>query len=277
MVAGRRKRTLWIAAAASLLLAGGAGVAWEMLGPQILQILRRPEYRLEREQVEITPPPQWIHGDVRDEALRDAAADGPLLVTDDQLSERIAAAFARHPWIAKVVRVEKKYPPSVTVEVVYRRPVCMVAAPGDPVPVDAEAVVLPRQDFSPVEEATRYPRLEGIEQRPNVRPGERWADARVLGGAEIAAAIGPDWGPLGLRCIEPAAADTARPAAEPLFVLLSRGGSRIAWGYAPGANVPGELSAAEKVARLKRYLADHDTLDAPGGRPQELDVRALRP
>ena len=180
------------------------------------------------------------------------------------MTERVARAFARHPWIAKVVQVRKKYPASVTVDLVYRRPVCMVEVPGGLVPVDVEGVLLPPQDFSPVE-ATHYPRLAGIGQKPTVRPGERWADAKVLGGAEIAAAVLADWEPLGLQRIEPAAADPGRPSAEPLFVLVTRGGSRIVWGYAPAANVPGELSAGEKLARLKRYLADHDTLDAPGG------------
>jgi hypothetical protein len=272
MVAASRRRPLWIAAAMVVLFAGGACVAWQMFGPKIL---RSPEYRIGRDQIEITPLPGWIHSDVLGEVYRDAALDGPLSTTDDNLTERVTRAFARHPWIAKVAQVRTKYPASVTVDLVYRRPVCMVEVPGDVLPVDIEAVLLPSQDFSPVERA-HYPHLTGIEQKPSVRPGEHWADAKVLGGAEIAAAVLPEWESLGLKGIDPAAADPARQSAEPLFVLITRGGSRIIWGYAPGANVPGELSAGEKVARLKRYLTVNDTLDGPGGRPQELDVRKLR-
>ena len=33
--------------------------------------------------------------------------------------------------------------------------------------------------------------------------------------------------------------------------------------------------AAKKVAWLKRYFADHDSLDGPQGRPQELDVHRM--
>jgi hypothetical protein len=69
--------------------------------------------------------------------------------------------------------------------------------------------------------------------------------------------------------------DSARRAREPIFVLFTRVGTRILWGYAPGANMLGELSAAEKVARLQGYLAEHDTLDGPQDHPQELDVRTL--
>ena len=37
----------------------------------------------------------------------------------------------------------------------------------------------------------------------------------------------------------------------------------------------GELSAKEKVARLQRYLAEHDTLEGREGQRQNLDVRTL--
>ena len=33
--------------------------------------------------------------------------DGRLSIMDDDLVERIADAFARHPWVAKVERVER--------------------------------------------------------------------------------------------------------------------------------------------------------------------------
>ena len=78
--------------------------------------------------------------------------------------------------------------------------------------------------------------------------------------------------------IEPSAADTTTGRlAEPVFTLVTRSGTRIAWGYAPGANAVGELAAAEKVARLERYFTDHDTLAGPQGKPQVLDVHDLPP
>ena len=108
-----------------------------------------------------------------------------------------------------------------------------------------------------------------------------------MGGAEIATALGPLWETMRLKRIEPLDADPAagaggaggsdfgRRSNEPFFALSTRNGTRVLWGYAPGANVLGELPAAEKVARLRRYLADHDTLDGPQGQRQELDVRTL--
>ena len=40
----------------------------------------------------------------------------PLSILDDDLTGRIAAAFALHPWVAKVVRVTKHHPAGVDVE-----------------------------------------------------------------------------------------------------------------------------------------------------------------
>ena len=260
---------------------GGPYLAWRKLKPRILSA---PEYRVGPEQVEITPAPKWIHSDIRAEVFRDPSLAGPLSLMDDTLTEEISKAFASHPWVAKVKQVTKRHPSSsspvaVRVELVYRQPVCMVEqVPGEVLPVDGEGVVLPSEDFSPIE-ATRYLRLVvGGNQKPDLSPGQRWADAKVVGGAEIAAALGPVWEAMRLKQIVPLAAPASVGAAasrEPLFALFTQRGTRILWGYAPGANMLGEPPAAEKIARLQRYVAVHDTLDIPPGQPQELDVRTL--
>jgi hypothetical protein len=275
-----------------VLFIGGAWYAWVKLKPSILGW---PEYRIAPEQVEVTPQPAWIpQSDVRAEVLRSPALDGALSITDDDLAERIHNAFVRHSWVAKVERVTKQYG-TVKVELVYRKPVLMVELPrGGFLPVDVEAVLLPTADFTPTE-ATRYPRLSGVDREPTGLAGSRWADARVIGAAEIAAVLIDKWEPMRLDHIEPSAADpaaapqgnAARPSppdafagrsAEPFFTLVVKhSGTRILWGYAPGANALAEPSAAEKVARLQRYLETKDNLDGPDGKPQQLDVRTLRP
>ena len=198
---------------------------------------------------------------------------------DDDLAERIGNAFARHPWVERVQQVTKK-PGSVKVDLVYRKPVCMVEVPGGFQPVDAAGVLLPMADFSQVE-VTHYPLLVRAEERgPTMPPGLRWEDPNVIGGAEIAAALGDEWETMRLHYIEPSAADptlagasgsdgqatpggfAGRPA-EPFFTLVTHNKTRILWGHAPGANAPGEPSAAEKVAQLKRRFADRGTLDGP--------------
>ena len=238
-------------------------------------VLSSGQYWLTQDNVEITPLAEWIHRDIRDEVFRDASLDGPLSIMDEDLAERIAKAFSLHPWIAKVRRVTKYHPARVEVELEYRRPVCMVQVQGGVLPVDVGGVLLPSGDFSPIE-AGRYPRLVGVDTVPIGPVGTRWGDASVLGAAEIAAAFGPAWQQLSLDCITPSTLVEVGHSDDCTYELVTRGGTRIFWGRAPGTDMPGELPAVDKVARLIKHQKEHGTLQGTGG-PQRLDIRALGP
>jgi len=253
-------------------LVGTWFVVWYGLGVREY-FLASDEYVVRPEKVEITPLPRWIQTDIRSEVFRNASLDGRLSIMDDDLAERILGAFSLHPWVAKVIRVRKRHPARLEVELVYRRPVCMVEVPGDLLPVDVRGVLLPRGDFSPVE-ASRYPRLVSIKTVPAGAVGESWGDPRVVGGAEIAAALGEVWDELKLSRIVPSDPLATGVAEEPTYTLVTRGGTQILWGRAPSTNAPGELPAADKVARLKEYTAEHGTLEGQDG-PQKLDVHQL--
>jgi hypothetical protein len=142
-------------------------------------------------------------------------------------------------------------------------------------PVDAEAVLLPSIDFSPIE-ARRYPRLAGVEPVTTSPVGTRWRDARVSGAAEIAVLLLDDWNEWNLQRIVPTVANSN---GDPGFELYTKPGTRIIWGRAP-SNVPSnssgrEVSAVEKVARLKKYFAQNSSLEGTHG-PQDLDLRPAK-
>jgi hypothetical protein len=247
-------------------LVGGWMIIWHFFGESLL---RSDRYVLRQENLEVTPLPPWIHTDVRGEVFRTIAFEGPLTIMDDHLTRRIADGFALHPWVAKVRRVVKQYPARVKVELDYRRPVCMVEVPGGLYPADVEGVWLRSEDFSPVE-ASQYPRLSGLGSMPVGSVGTPWGDGRVVDGAEIAAALLHVWGDLQLARIVP----SARPQSGThyAFELYTRGGTRILWGLAPGASLAGDVSAAEKIQRLRKFFDAHGTLDGP----HQLDLRSLR-
>lgn len=246
-------------------------VVWQRLGPQVAT---DDDYLISPDEVHIEPPPPpWIRSDVRAAALRNAGFDERVSLLEEDLTERIARAFSLQPWIARVERVEKRYPAQVLVTVEYRRPVCMVEVPGGLYAVDAEGVVLPSQDFSPLE-ARRYPRLAGIDSVPIGPVGTAWGDPRVAGGARIAAALLEHWHKLGLARIAPLASGAATiDGSQIAFALISTSGMRIIWGASPGAESRlGEPTAEEKLARLLDYVARHGPLDGPHA-PAELDLR----
>jgi hypothetical protein len=267
-----RTRTLLLTALIAAAFFGLWYAVWQRVGQGVLS---SEPYWLSQQNVEITPLPEWIHRDIRAEVFRDASLDGPLSIMDDDLTARIANAFSLHPWVAKVRRVSKHHPARVEAELVYRRPVLMVPRPGELLPVDEQGVLLPREDFSPVE-ARRYPRLQGIDTAPIGPEGTRWGDARVFGGAQIAAAFGPAWHQLRLDCIVPVVSAEMGYGHEYTYRLFTRGGTEIRWGRPPGMETPGEALAADKMTRLLKHLEENGSLEGPKG-PQQLDVRRPGP
>ncbi|HEY5315185.1 MAG TPA: hypothetical protein VIK18_21820, partial [Pirellulales bacterium] len=101
------------------------------------RIVASPHYNLDPRSMTVTPQPAWIHSDVKAEVLRDGSLDHALNLLDESLLERVAKAFALHPWVAQVTSVRKRSGPELEVQLIYRRPACMVEVPGGLYPVDA--------------------------------------------------------------------------------------------------------------------------------------------
>ena len=171
---------------AVLLVAGFSGGAWAVWRHVEKHVENSPEYLVSVEQITITPPPEDLQKivdrrDVRAEAFRTASQpDRPLSSLDDGLVERLAMAFRVHPWVAKAT-VTKRAGGRVNVNIVYRRPVCMVEVANgtavDLLPVDGEGVWLPGEDFLQKQKES-YPCLAGIDRRPIQPVGHPWGDAR---------------------------------------------------------------------------------------------------
>lgn len=253
--------------------AAGAGLWMTGWGHVHKHVMASTEYQLDPSNIEITPPTAWIHSDVRAEVVRNASLDTSLSLLDDHLTLQIAQAFAGHPWVAKVTRVSKYYPARVQVELVYRQPVAMVEVTGGLLPVDGEGVLLPSDDFSPAE-ARRFPRLAEIKTVPIGPQGTRWGDARVAGGARLAALLVDDWREWNLARIIPTVPPAGVRSSDDIsYELISQGGMRVLWGHAPGSERAGDPSAADKLGRLRQYAGQHGTLDGPSG--TLLDLRGV--
>jgi len=243
-------------------LSGGAYYGWQRVGPQITQ---GPEYLLEPEQIEITPPPPWIRSDVRGETIRDGGLSG-LSILDRELTVKIARAFSLHTWVEDVRRVRKEHPARVVVDLVYRQPVAMVEVtmndrPGL-LPVDVNGVLLPPGDFS-AEQARDYLRVSLADATPAGPVGTPWGDPRVGGAARIAAVLQEHWKRLGLYrvAVEQAASPRTTPN-DMMYILTTRRGAQVVWGTAPQTDSVADVKAAlAKVERLVAYVEQHGPLD----------------
>jgi hypothetical protein len=236
--------------------------AWRWMWRSVeSDVLHSPSARVERDDIEFTRLPPWIRDtSFRDQVFRVAVQDGPLWIHDENLIERLRTALALHPWDARVDAVEPRFPNKVRVDLVYRKPVCMVHVEDALIPVDAEGYVLPGDDFSPLE-SQGYPRVVGIEARPLVQVGARWNDARVSGAAEIAAALSGAWNKMGLAKILPSRLPELGSGRHHTYKVYTAKGNSIDWWHAPSGAPPSEPAAADKVAKLEKYFDEHGTLD----------------
>lgn len=267
-----KRRALVLAALAVIGGAVWGGYAvWQQIRSEVAA---SDDYRLTPDEIEITPPPPWVHGDVKSEALQSAGLDGPMSILDDDLVQKIQTAFSLHPWVASVVHVSKRHPAHVDVELIYRRPVAMVEVHENGAdglyPVDIDGVLLPSNDFSPLE-ARAFPRLAGVESSPLGTVGSRWGDPVVAGGARIAAALTPHWAEWKLWSIhwlKPVAGSDASAPAD--FELITVAGQKIHWGAAPANEPPSEPAADQKIAELKAFVDQHGSLDDPAAKQLDL-------
>ena len=235
-------------------------VAWYVVRDRVQQ---SDEYLLTADRVDLTPLPPWIHSDIKTEVLGSASLDGPLSILDPQLAQRLHDAFPLHPWVDRVIRVSKQYPARVKVELVYRRPVCMVEVPGGLFAVDAASVLLPSGDFSP-NEASRYPRLAGVPTIPLGQVGTPWGDPRVAGGSQLAALLLEGWNQLRLARIVPSPHPLDEAGEVFSYELQTLHGTTIIWGRPPGVEPASEPTPDAKLAQLKQLAVQHGSLDSAG-------------
>ena len=269
---GRAKRWAMMGAVIVALVAGTCYMVWQEVGPHVLA---SGQYQVEPDQIRVAPaPPPWVRSDIKSDVIRQARLDGPLSIVDRDLTVRIAAAFAAHPWVARVERVSKHFPSGLDVVLSYRKPAAMVEVQDGAggLPVDAGGVLLPTKDFS-AQDAEEYPRIGEIHSKPLGPLGSAWGDPCVVGAAQIAAELAPDWKALGLFRIVPAERKPAKSGVEYTYALVTRSGTKILWGRSPATIMPGEVPAAKKLAQLKRYaMQNNGSLDDPDGQPHEIVI-----
>jgi hypothetical protein len=238
-----------------------------------------PAYRVTSDSIVLNTPPRWVPPDLADQVFESCGLSNSESLQDPTLSERIAAAFHTHPWVARVVSVRKSFPSRIQVELEYREPVAMVKGVDGFYPIDCRGVLLPASDFSGAD-VERFPLIEGVASVPNGRLGEPWGDPAVSGAAELAqflnrAMPGSEsrWKFLNLAAIQvPRHVALNENDAALEYQLRTQGGSRILWGHAPSASLPHEVSAESRALRLADFHRDFGGFDDEHG-PYEIDVR----
>ncbi|MFH1300270.1 MAG: hypothetical protein ABIK07_04350 [Planctomycetota bacterium] len=244
---------------------------FQKLKHQLPDLSQLEEYQLETKKLSLIPaPPHYVPIDIVDQVIKRSQLPEKVSLLDQGLVLKIADAFQKHPWVQKVVSVQKTN--TLEVEVLFRKPAAMVEIKQALFPVDNEGVLLPPEDFS-VSDARRYPVITGILSNPAGPAGTSWGDLTVTGAAQLAEALGPHWKELDIVSIEAPPRTTTELALDDLvYRLITTGGSEIVWGRSPKSQRRGELRVDQKIGKLEKYYRDYGGFDRPHG-PYEIDIR----
>jgi hypothetical protein len=203
--------------------------------------------------IDCAPPPGLSREEFLGQVQYLANLPDQFDVLDEGACERLQRAFAAHPWVEEVKRLEKVAPNRVRAELVHRMPVLAVELGGGARrAVDRHGVLLPAAAAG-----ADLPRFRGEVEPPSGRPGSPWGDGRVEAGARTVGEVWPHLDRLGLRPCTVAVSDGN--------VVLSGPRVRVLWGRPPGQEGD-EASAGTKIQRL---------LEARETEGHELDVRPV--
>lgn len=252
-----------------------------VLGPYVIHLVpplsERDEYQYSLDELRLSPPHEWVPSTFVTDILDEAELPQTVSLLDPTLTQKLAEAFASHPWVEQVEQVQITPDRQIEVTIVYRQPRAMVELSAGTYPIDANGVLLPPSDFTPAD-IGRFPLVTGIETSPRGPAGSSWGSGEVLSAARLAVLLTPEqnldtyWNRYGLKAITPISSSDA--AGTPVFALKTIGGSEIIWGHAPGADEL-EPTAEQKIGRLEYYLSQFGSFDQEGG-PYRIDIREFQ-
>jgi hypothetical protein len=173
----------WLLQALALVLLVGLSLGGVIAIGRLAHVDLREQqrYQLAFADISCEPPPGLSRASFLDEVQYLTSFPGSLDLLDPDLAERLAAGFGKHPWVARVERVEVVPPRLVRLTLVYRKPALAVPLRGQVRVVDGDGVVLPKSVS-----ADGLPVFAGKAPPPAGPAGSRWGDAAVEAAARAA-------------------------------------------------------------------------------------------
>jgi len=260
---------------------------WMMWQRYEQEVIADATYQITPQRIEYTPPPKWIERDILEEVFKLGSLDTAGIL-DEGVTVQVAGAFELHPWVKAVERVRIGYPAKLDIALSYREPVAMVLLPPDPrleqaqmLPIDANAVQLPYEDFNEDFANENFPRIDVGNTYPTGPVGSSWGDDVVTKAAKIAEILHSDWDNLKhhLHTVvrsSQSTSTTEKPDFDIRGAPLADGrpGLVVHWGRAPGDEQAIEPTAKAKLKKLQQWVND---IKITGSLPfHEIDLRTMR-
>ncbi len=152
-------------------------------GRQALDQLRAHDrFTIPLADVECNPPPTMSRTDFLEEVQYLAGLPDQLHLLDEDLPRRVAEAFARHPWVDRVERVQVAGGRELRVQLRHRSPALAVPWQGELRAVDRHGILLPAD--APT---AGLPVFAGTALAPKGAAGTSWDDPAILAAAQKSA------------------------------------------------------------------------------------------
>jgi len=145
------------------------------------QLRQHERYTITFGDIDCPAPPGVGRDDFLCEVQYLAQLPDRLPALDEGTPARLAAAFARHPWVEKVEEVRIIPPDRARVRLMFRTPALAVPQPGGTRVVDGHGILLPSS--APAE---GLPVFRGSAAPPAGVAGEPWGDPAVSAAAAAA-------------------------------------------------------------------------------------------
>ena len=204
--------------------------------------------------------PPYVQTDFLQQVRRQGNFPELLDSQQSDLLGRLYKAFTSHPWVEKVSSVRLTGIQHITANVHFREPVAVCYGQSRTWTIDHKGYLLP--EILPPFHAQLIP-IEGMQDPPPVHPGELWPEASLV--AALATAIKRERAVLGIAAIV-----HQKDPLQSTVLFRTVGGSQILWSN--NGTTPSESADVAKLRRLREYVVEYGSLDAPDG-PYHFDIR----
>jgi hypothetical protein len=226
--------------------------------------------------------PAWMSDFLNEQILKSTQPIGLHSAFDRELLIDTGKALASNPWIKRVIQVRRMYGQkpgdTLAIDCEYRTPAALVKWGQYYWLVDEQGVKLPEQysaDLLPkivlgADGKINIRIIDGVSHDP-CESGRVWQGEDLAGGLEMARLLASqDWADQ-IRDIDVSNFGGRRDSREAQIVLMTRFGTQVRWGRAPGAKDSFiEVPAGQKLAAIEAIYQKDGRVDA--GQPW-IDLR----
>jgi len=238
-------------------------------------------YGLKKENIHITPQPQWLKKTKVLDEVFEVRALSRLSLMDVKTPETLVRVFDAHPAIHKTHRVEKMAG-GVLVTVEYRMPVAMVQisvtneagqTKAGYYPIDRESLLLDESNFSD-SDIRQFIVIQANGEVPFTSGyvGKPFGDPRIEEAARLCSLLAPLREACKIKYVQVYGSMVSGRPKWVLEILTAEPERRFNWGSCslPGKEGPGEPPAEAKLERFKAAVSDSkqtkDLIDLTGVR-----------